>query len=140
MARPSRNPMQQEAMKIVQTNIIQFMNRNGMTQVELSEKTGIPPTTINGYVKGTSLPTPGNVEKLSKVFNIPKESIDPRFKSEVFNEFDIASYKGKLNYEEGQFFEQLIEKTLSLTESERKDFLKNVRFAIKFFEKDRESH
>lgn len=137
MSRPKNTPIQEEAQKIIQVNLNELIMKWGMSQVELARLTGIPTTTINGYVKGTSLPTPGNVEKLSRLFNVPKEEIDPRFKSDAFKDFNINLHKEKLSQQEGKFFEQLIEKTLSLTESEREDFLKNVRIAVKFFDENR---
>lgn len=137
MTRPKNTPMQEDAKKIVKMNLERLMSARGMTQIDLSEKTGIPKTTINGYVKGTSLPTPGNTEKLSKVFNVSKDEIDPRFNSDSFKNYDLQDAKKKLNDEEYEFFEKLIEKTLSLDKRERENFLENVRFAVEFFDKKR---
>lgn len=133
MARPKSTPMQEEAKKVVKKNLERLMG--SMSQVELSERSGIPKQTINGYVKGTSLPTPGNTEKLSRVFDVLKSDIDPRFKSDAFKESDLEEAKKKLSTEESVFFEMIIEKTLSLGESDREDFLANMRFAIELIEK-----
>ncbi len=137
MARPKSNPMQEEAKKVVKINLERLMAKTKMTQIDLSDKTGIPKQTINGYVKGTSLPTPGNTEKLSQFFNVSKSDIDPRFKSETFKDSDLEEVKKKLNEKESEFFEMLIEKTLSLGENDRENFLKNIRFAIEFIDKDK---
>lgn len=135
MSRAKNTPMQEEAKKIVKMNLEKFMSIRGMSQVELSEKTGIPKQTINGYVKGTSLPTPGNTEKLSNAFNVSKDQIDPRFDSDSFKSYDLEEAKRKLGAEEYEFFEKLIEKTLSLDKRDRENFLENVRFAVEFFDK-----
>lgn len=135
MTRPKNTPMQEEAKKIIKMNLERLMSTRGMTQIELSEKTGIPKTTINGYVKGTSLPTPGNTEKLSNAFNVSKDEIDPRFDSDSFKSYDLEEAKRKLDTEEYEFFEKLIEKTISLDKRDRENFLENVRFAVEFFDK-----
>lgn len=135
MAKANNNPMNENAKKVISLNLVRLMKKSGMTQVVLSDRTGIPATTINGYVKGTSLPTPGNTEKLSRVFDVLKSDIDPRFKSDAFKESDLEEAKKKLSTEESDFFEMIIEKTLSLGENEREDFLENMRFAIELIEK-----
>lgn len=135
MARPKSNPMQEEAKKVVKKNLERLMAKRDMTQIELSKRSGIPKQTINGYVNGTSLPAPGNTEKLSRVFDVLKSDIDPRFKSDAFKESDLEEAKKKLSTEESDFFEMIIEKTLSFGENEREDFLANMRFAIELIEK-----
>lgn len=85
MSRPKNTPMQ-EALKIeISSTLNRLIELRGISQTDLSEKTGIPKTTINGYIKGTSLPTPGNVEKLAKMFNVSKADIDPRFRTDILN-------------------------------------------------------
>lgn len=136
MARPKSTPMQDELRKVVKANIERLMAKTKMTQIDLSERLNIPKQTINGYVKGASLPTPGNTEKLAKLFNVSKADIDPRFNSETFKDSDLDEAKKKLNEDESKFFEMLIEKTLSLGENDRENFLKNIRFAIEFIDKN----
>lgn len=53
---------------------------NGMTQVEISDKSGIPASTLSGYFNSTSTINPGNTQILADFFKVPKSSIDPRFK------------------------------------------------------------
>jgi len=129
--------MQEEAKKIVKLNLDRLMSRYGMSQTDLAERTGIPKTTINGYVKGKSLPTPGNTEKMARLFNVGKEEIDPRFNEDSFKNYDFDEAKNKLSADENEFFEQLIEKALSLGDSERENFYENVRFAVEFFNKQK---
>ena len=68
-----------EIMKIISVNINELLNRTRTKQVELSKHTGIPTSTLTGYVKGTSMPIPGNVQKIADFFNVEKSAVDPRF-------------------------------------------------------------
>lgn len=56
-----------------------MLNETSTKQVELSKATGIPPSTLTGYVKGTPLPIPCNVQKIADYFELMKSDIDPRF-------------------------------------------------------------
>ena len=49
----------------------------GKKQIELSRITGIPASTLTGYVKGTSLPVPENLEKIAAFFQVAVAEIDP---------------------------------------------------------------
>lgn len=138
MARPKQTHIQEEAKNAVKENLKRLMKSKGsMSQVELSELTGIPKQTINGYVKGTSLPTPGNTEKLSRFFNVSKGDIDPRFNTNSLRGYDVEASMSKLNEKESAFFEQMFEKILSLDENERDNFLENVGFAVELLDKKR---
>lgn len=68
-----------EIMKRISVNINELLNRTRTKQVELSKSTGIPTSTLTGYVKGTSMPNPGNVQKIADFFNVEKSTVDPRF-------------------------------------------------------------
>lgn len=68
-----------EIMKRISININELLNRTRTKQVELSKSTGIPTSTLTGYVKGTSMPNPGNVQKIADFFNVEKSAVDPRF-------------------------------------------------------------
>lgn len=52
---------------------------HGMTQVELSEKTGIPASTLSGYFAERSTPNEEALEKIANVLHIRKSDIDPRY-------------------------------------------------------------
>lgn len=68
-----------EIMKRISININELLNRTRTKQVELSKSTGIPTSTLTGYVKGTSMPNPGNVQKIADFFHVEKSAVDPRF-------------------------------------------------------------
>ena len=63
--------------KIIAENLKRLTK--GMTQNQLSEKTGIPQSTLSGYFAERSTPDPGRVQKIADALNVSKEEIDPRF-------------------------------------------------------------
>lgn len=75
-------PQDKEDMKVFSANLNAILSDRNCKQVELSRATGIPASTLTGYVKGTSLPIPGNVQKIADYFGILKSTLDPRFASE----------------------------------------------------------
>lgn len=58
----------------------ELLNLNNKKQIDLHRDLNIPKSTITGYVKGTSLPTMGNLQKIADYFNVLKSDIDLRFK------------------------------------------------------------
>lgn len=75
-------PQDKEDMKVFSANLNAILSDRNCKQVELSRATGIPASTLTGYVKGTSLPIPGNVQKIADYFGVLKSTLDPRFLSE----------------------------------------------------------
>lgn len=76
-------PQEIELMSVISANINRYLTEQNKKQIDLSRGTGIPPSTLTGYVKGTSLPIPGNVQKIADYFGLKKSDIDPRFKSTI---------------------------------------------------------
>ena len=72
-------PQDKEDMKVFSANLNSILSDRNCKQAELSRATGIPPSKLTGYVKGTSLPIPGNVQKIADFFGVPKSVLDPRF-------------------------------------------------------------
>ena len=64
-----------------------------ITQSELSEKTGIPQSTLSGYFAQRSTINPGNLQKIADALNVNKSDIDPRFKTTQKKEtqFELSS-------------------------------------------------
>lgn len=67
--------------KEVRKNIALNLKRltKGMKQYQLSEKTGIPTSTLSGYFAERSTPDPANVQIIADALGVSKEEIDPRF-------------------------------------------------------------
>ncbi|WP_105124785.1 XRE family transcriptional regulator [Streptococcus suis] len=76
-------PQEIELMSVISANINRYLTEQNKKQIDLSRGTGIPPSTLTGYVKGTSLPIPSNVQKIADYFGLKKSDIDPRFKSTI---------------------------------------------------------
>jgi phage transcriptional repressor len=84
-------PQDKEDMKVFSANLNSILSERNCKQVELSRATGIPASTLTGYVKGTSLPIPGNVQKIADFFGIPKSVLDPRFATSDSNTNESSS-------------------------------------------------
>ncbi|MDB1684976.1 LexA family protein [Enterococcus durans] len=80
MARGELTPQEIENRKKISANINKLIKEKNVSQVDIHNHTKIPKSTLTGYVKGTSTPNPGNVQKLADFFNVNKSEIDPRFK------------------------------------------------------------
>ena len=84
-------PQDKEDMKVFSANLNSILSDRNCKQAELSRATGIPPSTLTGYVKGTSLPIPGNVQKIADFFGVPKSVLDPRFVTNISMADDPSS-------------------------------------------------
>ena len=65
--------------EIFSQNLNRIMKNKGVRQIDLHNNLGIPKSTITGYVKGYSMPTLGNIQKIADYLNIKKSDLDPRF-------------------------------------------------------------
>ena len=81
MARGEQTPQEKEAMKVVSARLNGLISAHNIKQKELSEATGISTSTLSGYMKGSSLPIAGNIQKLADYFGVKKSAIDPRFET-----------------------------------------------------------
>lgn len=91
-------PKDIETISIVSNNINRLLDETNTKQIELSRSTGIPASTLTGYVKGTSLPVIGNVQKIADYFMVKKSDIDPRFLSEEKETKLTDIYQAKIKY------------------------------------------
>lgn len=85
MARGELTPYELKVREIISRNINELISTRDVTQVDVHNHTGIPRSTLTGYVKGTSTPNAGNIQKLADFFNVPKSAIDPRYESKIVN-------------------------------------------------------
>lgn len=85
MARGELTPQDIEVREKISRNINHLISERGVTQVDIHNHTKIPKSTLTGYVKGTSTPNAGNIQKIADFFNVPKSVIDPRFNSQIQN-------------------------------------------------------
>ena len=88
MTRPPLTDFDINVRNTISRNIRKLMGK--MTQAELSEKTGIPASTLSGYIARRSTPRADQVQKLADAFNVPKSTIDPRFSSKAVNDLKLT--------------------------------------------------
>ncbi|HFI0291897.1 TPA: XRE family transcriptional regulator [Streptococcus suis] len=77
--RGAATPQDLEYMKILSENLQLLLKQGAFKQADIVRATGIPASTLTGYVKGNSLPVAANVEKLADFFQVDPAQIDPRF-------------------------------------------------------------
>lgn len=73
------SPQDLENREYFSSNLNRIMAEKGVRQIDLHDNTDIPKSTITGYVKGRSLPTPGNLQKIADFLNVKKSDLDNRF-------------------------------------------------------------
>lgn len=74
--------------------IYRLMLAKGWNQSELGRQTGLPRDSISVYVRGQSLPTPQNLQKLAEVFGISPEELLPNHAESAIDE-DNPSFEMK---------------------------------------------
>ncbi|CCM09148.1 Phage CI-like repressor [Streptococcus pneumoniae SPNA45] len=75
------SPQDIENREYFSNKLNELMNAKAVRQIDLHNALGIPKSTLTGYVKGRSLPTAGNLQKLADFFGVLKSTLDPRFAS-----------------------------------------------------------
>lgn len=86
--RGKSTPLDELSKEIFSQNLQRLMKEYNAKQADIVLKTRIPKSTLNGYVKGTSLPNAGNSQKIADFFGVRKSELDPRFKSTNIIEID----------------------------------------------------
>lgn len=77
MARKKYTDFERRIIKNNAINLKKILKRKNITQKELSDKTGIPTSTMSEYVNGNTLISLGNLHVIADVLNIKKSDIDP---------------------------------------------------------------
>lgn len=57
--------------------ISQLMQEKGWRQSDLARQAGLPRDAVSVYMRGRSLPTPGNLEKLAKALDVAPDDLLP---------------------------------------------------------------
>ena len=113
-------PQDIEYMKTISVNINRLLNEQNKKQIDIARETKIPPSTLTGYVKGTSLPIPGNVQKIADFFGVLKSDIDPRFKTEKHEEADTFLIS-QINYKVTKLHKSRQQKVLTFADKQLKE-------------------
>lgn len=72
-------PQDEEYKKIISARLNKLLSEHDIKQSHLADILEIPRSSFNEYVKGNTLPNPGNVQKIADYFGLMKSDIDPRF-------------------------------------------------------------
>lgn len=78
-------PHEIEAMKVVSDNLQRILFDRNLKQSQVADALNIPRSTFNDYIKGNTLPIPGNIQKIADYFGLLKSDIDPRFASPTYS-------------------------------------------------------
>lgn len=92
MARGELTPLDKKYKAIISNNIVEIAQRKNMRQADIVHQSGLAKSTINGYFKGTSIPTRDNLLKLAHALNVSPGDIDPRYKSNTEPKTTADSY------------------------------------------------
>ncbi|MBQ3833949.1 MAG: helix-turn-helix transcriptional regulator [Elusimicrobia bacterium] len=98
------------------------------SQAKFAREMNITPQLVNSWLKGKSVPSPANMEKLSKIFNKSQEEIQGVFTQNLEEQYvtdddKILKYKEKI---------KLLEEKIKILE-ERNSFLEEQ---IKFYKEN----
>lgn len=79
MARGELTPIDKEYKKIISSNLHTLAQKRGLKQTDIAKLSGLAKSTLNGYFKGTRLPSKNNLLQLAHVLNVSPSEIDPRY-------------------------------------------------------------
>ncbi|MDO4666964.1 MAG: S24 family peptidase [Streptococcus sp.] len=121
--RGTASPQDKEAMVFISKKLKNLLKEQGRKQIELAKETGIPASTITGYIKGTSLPVTENVEKIARFLGVTAEEIDLRYRllSDIPQQFpELDTLYERLSKKNREKIIISIKKVLSEQELENK--------------------
>lgn len=122
--RGTASPQDKAATLTISKKTKELLKEQGKKQIELSRETGIPASTLTGYIKGTSLPIAANIEKIADFFAITVEEIDPRYRltadipqeftelTQLYQDLDVENQKEILALTEKKLKDQELEMKL----------------------------
>jgi repressor LexA len=91
MARSKYTEVELDMIKEMSYNLKRLLLVNGVTQTELSDRTGLPTSTISDYVNGKTLMSPGNLQKIADSLNVLKSDINTSFrKSQLYKSIPLV--------------------------------------------------
>jgi transcriptional regulator with XRE-family HTH domain len=127
-----------ESNRFTGDKIRSYRTKMKLTQGELAKKIGVKGNTISAYEKGIVELPHSRLLAIAEVFDISYLELLPitgKNETDSINDY-VQEAKSKLDEDQLQFLEELIAKTISLDETDRKQFLKNIKFTVKFFDEN----
>lgn len=96
MARKKYSEVEAQLMKDISRNLKDVLNRKGVSQKELADKTELATSTISDYINARTLISPGNLQKISDALNVYKSDIDSSLGGIKFNSIEINNLEDYL--------------------------------------------
>jgi transcriptional regulator with XRE-family HTH domain len=108
-----------------------------LSQKELGEKIGVKHNTISSYENATNAPEQDSLFKIARALDIKVDDLFPSTIEETKgDELERAlRMTSDMNVKEINLLKTLIEKTLTLDEEEREEFLDGIRFTMDYFDR-----
>lgn len=132
MARNKLSEPEKHARYVISKNLKKLTN--GMTQQQLSEKTGIPASTLSGYFAQRSTPNAGALQKIADALNVKKSDIDPRYVIQDHNTSSIENenaLKNDLNALEKQQLAMFRSYTDDLSQDKKEEYVRMLNPIMK---------
>lgn len=107
MARSKYTEVEREIINGIAKNLKKYLDLRGMSQTELSQKTGLSTSAISDYVNARTMCSPGNLQKMSDVLGVQKSDIDSSSFKKAKN--NIVPVIGTICAGDGMLAEQQIE-------------------------------
>ena len=79
MARGELTPIDKEYKRIISSNLHALAQQRNLKQTDIAKISGVAKSTVNGYFKGTRLPSKSNLLQLARVLDVSPSEIDPRY-------------------------------------------------------------
>lgn len=69
----------------------------GWSQSELARRANLPRYAVSVYVRGKSLPTPGNVKRLAAALGVPETSLLPNIAEDAIGDDEAPAFEMKVS-------------------------------------------
>ncbi|ALX50429.1 hypothetical protein AOX59_18695 [Lentibacillus amyloliquefaciens] len=126
---------ERELAEYVGQRIKEERKKKGITQKELGVMIGVKHNTISSYEAGTNAPEQNAIFKIARALDVSTDDLFPE-KENATDELDRAlRMANNLNLKDAEFLNQLIEKTLTMTDEEREKFLESLKFTVEYYNK-----
>lgn len=127
---------EKELKEFVGGKIKYYRKKKQLSQKELGEKIGVKHNTISSYENGTNAPEQDTLFGIARALDVKVDDLFPkREQEEQFLDKLQELSNAKLELKDMAFFQELIEKTLSMDEEEREKFLESIRFTVDYYNK-----
>lgn len=118
--------------------IKEYRNKKKWFQQDLADRVGMKKAAISTYEKGRVEAPMSKLQAIANALEVNLSDLLPVNENEKVDSIteEIQEAKSKLSSDQLAFLELLIAKTNSLSHEERDNFLKNIKFAVEFFDKE----